>query len=331
MNTSAETQSHGIEIRHTRADGTLVHGTAKGDGSATVLKAHRFRWFRSIGLWGIQSSRDKEAQHWRIDAAAAALRDAGFTVTVHIDETVRRSVEDAEADRYERAEARAENFTERAAKASSRSDALRNESDRITSGYQGEPIKIGHHSEGRHRRDLERAHTKFGKSITEHDKARYYANRADAAANHQQFRESVRVTLRRIERLEADLRWWQRERDSAQTASASDRVERCDREITDLTEQIAYWKKHVEDFQAANPDYKIWGPGDFTVGDFARVNGTWHEVIRVNAKTLSVASNLRHHSLIQRAGEQFSHPRRIPYHQVFGRATVDEINGANNS
>lgn len=320
--------TEGIEIRHTRAEGTLVYGTAKGDGSADILKAHRFRWFRSIGVWGIQSSRDKEAQHWRIDNTAAALRDAGFTVTVHIDESVRRTIEDAEADRSERSEARADRFAQRASKAAARSEALRSDSDRITDGYQGEPIKIGHHSEARHRRDLERAHNKFGQSIAEHDNAQHYTHRAEAAANHQRFRESVRVTLRRIERLEADLHRWQRERDNAQAAGAPMRVERCKREITDLTEQIGYWKKHIDEFQAANPDYKIWGPDDFTKGDFAKLTGTWHEVIRINPKSLSVAWNVRHHSLLQRAGEQFSHPRRIPYHQVFGRASAEDINAA---
>jgi len=43
----------------------------------------------------------------------------------------------------------------------------------------GEPIKIGHHSERRHRKLIERNWERMGKSIAESDKAKEYERRAE--------------------------------------------------------------------------------------------------------------------------------------------------------
>ncbi len=69
-----------ITISHTAADGTLVEGTSKGDGTNTILKANGFRWFRTLGLWGIAASRDRQPNEYKINRAADALRAAGHTV-----------------------------------------------------------------------------------------------------------------------------------------------------------------------------------------------------------------------------------------------------------
>ena len=49
-----------ITITHTAADGTLADGMVRGDGTYEILKANGFHWFRSLGLMGIQSSRDRQ-------------------------------------------------------------------------------------------------------------------------------------------------------------------------------------------------------------------------------------------------------------------------------
>lgn len=91
-----------VYITHSRAQGTLVTGTAKGDGAANLLKPAGFRWSRNItaqtgeaqhtpaartgaGAWYVPRSRDTAAQAWRIEQAAAALRGAGFDVTTEIE------------------------------------------------------------------------------------------------------------------------------------------------------------------------------------------------------------------------------------------------------
>jgi hypothetical protein len=62
----------------------LVHGTTRGDGTNTILKAAGFRWFRTLGVWGIAGSSDRQLNQYKIDRVADALRTAGHTVTIDI-------------------------------------------------------------------------------------------------------------------------------------------------------------------------------------------------------------------------------------------------------
>ena len=62
---------------------------------------------------GIAQSRDHLAKRWQIDAAAEALRQAGFEVTVEIDDTP-RDVAEVKADRAERLDGRYERLTAKA-------------------------------------------------------------------------------------------------------------------------------------------------------------------------------------------------------------------------
>ena len=96
-----------LVITHTHAEGTLIDGTSKGDGTAEVLKANRWRWGRSIGAWFIPRSRDNRPDRYRVDTTAKALREAGFDVDLDLDETVRSTAE-VEADKIARTEGRAE-------------------------------------------------------------------------------------------------------------------------------------------------------------------------------------------------------------------------------
>ena len=47
----------------------------------------------------------------------------------------------------------------------------------------GQPILVGHHSEGRHRRDLNRIDSNMRKSIEAEEKANYYKEKAANAQN----------------------------------------------------------------------------------------------------------------------------------------------------
>jgi hypothetical protein len=56
-----------------------------------------------------------------------------------------------------------------------------------------------------------------------------------------------------------------------------------------LDGDIDYWLEHLA-VLAATGVYRLWGEGDFTKGDYCRLdNGSWYQVARVNRKTLSVA------------------------------------------
>ncbi|MFI2301984.1 DUF3560 domain-containing protein [Actinacidiphila glaucinigra] len=187
-----------ITITHTRADGTLVDGSSKGDGVYQLMSPHGFRYSRNLGQIYLPRSRDQRAQSWRIDAARAALEAAGHTVAVEIDEDKRRSFAEAEEERNDQAVDRSLRYGARAGRAQATSDAQWEQGRRIGHVLQGEPIKVGHHSEGRHRRDLERMDTLARKSMEGQRTAEYLAGRSEAAAHFQEHRENPPRTLRRI-------------------------------------------------------------------------------------------------------------------------------------
>ncbi|WP_328434553.1 DUF3560 domain-containing protein [Streptomyces sp. NBC_00425] len=279
-----------IEITHTRAEGTILTGSSKGDGVFELVRPHGFWFSRNVEGLYIKRSRDKEAQHWRINAAADALREAGHTVTVDIREEERRSFEEAEAERMERAAERAERYADRAGRAAATSDARWEAAHRISDGIpMGQPILVGHHSERRARRDVDRMHGHMAASIDAGKKASYYADRAKTAERYEAFRNDPHRTLRRLDRLGADLR--QQERYVARAQEEGWDAERHERLAEDLREEIACWQKIVE--QAKADGVKMWGPEDFAAGDYVLYLGSWYQVKRVNAKTLSVAWNLR--------------------------------------
>ncbi len=278
-----------ITITHTREGGTLLDGSQKGDGVYEIVSQHGFRSSRNVGIY-IRGSRDKEAQHWRINGAAAALRAAGHTVTVTINEDDDRSFSEIEEAREERAEDRAERFGERAGRAAAESVARRKKSDDIGRRFEGgQPILVDHHSAPGAFRAQERMHAHMQKSIEEQNRAGYWANKAEAAAAFKKHRNDPYRTLRRLEKLRAELR--QQQRYHAEAVAKGWAVDRHARRIRDLERDIAGWEEVVEKAKAEG--VKVWTPDDFAAGDFVRTGGSWYEVIRVNPKTLSIAWNLR--------------------------------------
>lgn len=274
-----------ITITHTRADGTLLEGSRKGDGVWEIVRQHGFRSSRSVGLY-ISHSRDKAAKLWNIGRAAKALRAAGWTVAIDIDEDTRRSFAEAEADRVERAGERADRFSGYADNAAARSEGrYKSAMDGIRGIEPGQPILVGHHSERGHRRALERHDNNMRASIREQEKAAHFASRAQAAGAYEAFRNNPGRTLRRIKTLEADLRRVERRlAEAGEAVTAWTAVQQRRRE--ELAEEIGYWQHVIA--KAEEDGFKVWGKADFKKGDFCRYEGRWYEVLRVNAKSLTI-------------------------------------------
>jgi uncharacterized protein DUF3560 len=328
-----------ITIVHTERDGTLIEGSSKGDGVYEVLLDLRcrgqgnWRYFRSLGQLGLGQSRDKPAQRWKIDTAAEALRAAGHQVEVSIDNDTRRTFAEAEADRYQRAEDRTLYHDEVAGRAAGRSEAAYRAEHRIIDGYPaGQPILVGHHSERRHRRDLERADAHRRRAWDEQDKAGYHADRADAAERYQAGRESVPVTLRRIAKLEAEARQVQRRLDGTDKfmsyghPATGEWREQLLTRARDINEELGYWRKHIAARQADGA--KVWEPADFAKGDFVQIGlGAWHEVIRVNKKTLTLPAIIAGPGRTVLRADESGYPwtDTVPYDKVTARKNAAEI------
>lgn len=288
-----------LTITHTHEAGTLIEGTSRGDGTAEVLKANGWRWGRSISSWYVPHSRDRLPKRYVVDATKRALEAAGFSVETDLDESL-RSAADVEAgkaarqdDRVAALEAKAARKQQKAVDADARASR-----DLQQLPPMGEPIKIGHHSEARHRAAFARVDSSMRRSIAASDEAAAAEYKAQAAAHTTTGRYAPTTVANRIKKLEADLRRLERSfvadvrdpdlgyRPATAEEIATRRTTHAAR-AAELADQIAYWKQ-VREEQIASGAAPGFGPETIVKGDQVKISGSWWEVARVNPKTVSV-------------------------------------------
>lgn len=319
-----------LHLTHTPAEGTLLDGTSRGDASAAALKAARqagggnWRWSRELDQWYIRQSRDRRVYTGQIEVTRKHLEAAGFDVVVELGDE-RRPVAEQEADRAQRSENRTARLEGRAAtlKASGEAGwkAAREYADLIPFG---QPILVGHHSEGRHRRLLAKIDNMDRKAIDQLKEGESAEQRAAAAAANQRHREHGATTMRRLEKLRADRRRVQRGMEQThgwdQQPLNEEQLERIrahyQPQAEDLDEKIAYWEEYLRGLAEAGV-YRVWTREDFTRGDFVLNRYGWAEVKRVNAKSLTIPHI---HDVLAEHGHTWS----LPYDEVRGRRSAEE-------
>jgi hypothetical protein len=274
-----------LTIEHTEAEGTLLLGTCRGDGSAGVVKGLGWRWGRSIGLWFVPRSRDAAPKRVLIEQTAVQLRAAGFEVEVVIDTTTgdRAEVEERLAGR---AEARAGRLQDRAEREQTKAEQRYAASRRIADGIPfGQPILLGHHSQARAERDARKIRSHMEASLEHQERANRAvaaAATADAATRH---RHSPVTVANRIERLGADIR--RMERSLAQSIAAGHPRQDLEDQLAIARADLEHWQK-VRAEQLATGQATNYSPENVAVGDLVKISGSWHTVARCNAKTVAV-------------------------------------------
>ena len=291
-----------LTITHTHEAGTTIDGTSKGDGTADVLKANGWRWGRSITAWYVPQSRDRLPKLHVIARTTNALQAAGFEVTTEIDSTHRPAAE-VEAGRIERQADRVEALKHKAERKSAADDAAWNDArqalDRLPEG--GEPIHVGHHSEGRHRNAIAKAERAMRRSIEATAEATRAQVCADVASHTTDSRYNPVTVANRVAKLAADIRDRTRRIDgyshkfsdtyTEHTPGATDAYrERLLAELEELNDKHDYWEA-VRAEQIATG--KAAGHTRETIkkGDQVKIRGQWREVLRANAKTVSVTTD----------------------------------------
>ncbi len=117
----------------------------------------------------------------------------------------------------ERAEARAERFGEYGARRAGEAESAREGVAAIAKHIPfGQPILVGHHSEGRARRDAARIDAGIRRAVRLWDVSAYWTERAQAAVAHARYKERTAVRARRIRGLESEHRGHLRDREQAQ-------------------------------------------------------------------------------------------------------------------
>ncbi|MEV6033647.1 DUF3560 domain-containing protein [Nonomuraea sp. NPDC052116] len=303
-----------ITIKHTHEDGTLIYGTRKGDGVYEIVKKWEngnFRYFPSMARQGLpciglRHSRDQVADRWAINAAAKALRAAGFEVTVEIDDTPRDRAQVLE-DKAERLEDRRDALETKANRHASAAAAAHDRADQISERFAGgQPKILGHHSQRRYEADQKRMHAAMGKSVREDKTAQEIAGRASAVGANMRYSAKPSVTKRRIDnavneikRIDRDLAGYTRRHldhhgnpyfiDKHEPASGDHR-ERLIARRAQLEDQLEYDRAQLELAKAAG--WIEWGPDNVHVGDLVEywVRGRKRSVLKVNKKTVAVES-----------------------------------------
>lgn len=285
-----------ISIEHTHAEGTLVHGTERGDGSRDALRKHRLRWSRNLGCWFVPQSRDRNARN--LEGLAEDLRAAGFDVEVSVDNE-RRAVADVQSDRLHRSAARADGLAAKAARldgeASAGAARTRELMDVIPFG---QPILVGHHSERRHRAHIGRIESsvqKTAEAFREAEGARYGAR---AAAANVARADSPSYIGNRIEEAERDLRAAQRGHRRLDGSSTGPLVER----VAEAEERLGYWRGELVRVQE-QLGVRVFAKADIEKGGAVKHRGRWSKVVRASAKSVSVETG-------------YSWTDRVPYTEI---------------
>lgn len=132
-------------------------------------------WSRSIEGW-VSRAKGGKARFYALDVLERnGFEDRGA-------EGERLTFMERIETQQDRAAARAERFEARAEATQERADSLYSSAHAMADCIPlGQPILVGHYSEGRDRRFRERIHQTFGRAFEEGDKAKYYERRAECA------------------------------------------------------------------------------------------------------------------------------------------------------
>lgn len=288
-----------------------MHGTARGDGSAPVIKSFGLRWSRNLGAWFVPQSRDRDARtgYRGLDLLKDALEGAGFEVELSICNE-RRATEDVIGDRLERSAERAERLDGRAERlageATSASAAAHRIMDMIPSG---QPVLVGHHSEKRHRRDLGRIDSAMGKAVQAHRDSEATARAADSARATVAQMDSPRYVQNRIEDAARDMRAAERGHRLIEGGYTGPLVER----LAEATERHDYWCAQMERIKASGT--KVYTKADIAKGDAVLIRHGWCKVARANAKTVAVET-------------EYSWTMKYPYAEIRGHRTAAQLAAA---
>lgn len=299
--------AHDLTLTHTETEGTLLHGTSRGDGVGPVITPLGWRWSRTLGLWYVPASRGREPGWVLISSTIAQLRSAGFLLCEEIDASL-ADRQELEEQRAARAQQRADRLNARADREEARARAAEEARAELSEWIPfGQPVLLGHHSQRRAERDGQRLRDLHEAAVTHRRRAQAARQAAAAASASVGARHSPSTVSERIHRLEAEIRRLQRAADDPAADEAF--RERIEDWLARDRADLEYWsgvrRQLVDDGVAT--DY---GPEVVRVGDSVRVGSRWYTVLRVNAKTVAVDVD--------------GHTGKVLWHKVLGHLRAED-------
>jgi hypothetical protein len=283
-------ETKGVWERNLEHEGLQVsHAQKPSQEIINKLKVAGFRWSRMQRLWYANETSE------RVKLLNEIAEYAGETGTK------KTFAEKMEA-KLERAESRAERYEELAEKTDAKGHEILNQAHKMAEIIPfGQPI---HGAADRNYRD--KIHNKQGRGFETLEKAEYFEQRAEAAAKFEDRTFNLGTTLRRIAKLEAQIRSdllasdrhifeWEGDLnrfrsgldDKRWTLLSRKHLEYIEARIPPIQEQIDYWKSIVKQKQEEE-GLKVWGPSDFKRGEQIRARGARAVIKRINPKSVTV-------------------------------------------
>ena len=245
---------------------------------------------------------DLGGKRWR--GAFSFWSDPTEALLERLPTTERTSFAERLEAKRERAEERAERYTEYAENAATRGDARLERARGMADGIPfGQPILVGHHSEKRDRAYRGRIHNNFAKGFEEHQKARHYEEKA-AAASRGTEEKSLPFMHRRLKEAETNLRKVTRSLAECERPDYAERCQGLDPEQlrlwivnakarqADDQEQVEYWQAQIaaKSAQVVEAGGAVFSPADVAKGDVVVIARRGPYLVeRVNALTVSVS------------------------------------------
>ena len=299
-----------LTITHTAAAGTLIEGTAAGDGTAEILRelaaatpgpGWRFSHRLNGGTWYVSRSRDRAPDLELIEATADRLRTAGHPVAIDV-EADRRPFAELVADRIKRQQARAEGLAAKASRAAATEGTAHAAHDKLPIWPFGQPVIEDRGLAAVRRR--RRAYEVARQATADRTEA---AAAPAAAAGTTRYRYAPAVVSNRIATLQAAIRRDERTHDGYRRtlfvdpsagqktvdvyppATGADREAALD-QIAAADDELAYWQQiHAEQLVAGQ--MQEYSKATIAPGDTVLIGQHWWPVLRANATTVTVRTD----------------------------------------
>jgi hypothetical protein len=302
----------GIRVEHS-GDGTVVYGTERGDEAArSALKAQGFKWSRSLNGWYLPRTWSASTRELRVRGLEARLGDR---VTVERGDLAKSgTAAERAAERTARAEELAQRHTQRAERAATEADVRFGRAHQIGDMIpMGQPILVGHHSEGRHRRDLARIDTNMRAGMEAQQRSVGETQAAASSAARAAMQTDPRAAARRLARSEAELRKVERRLNGTgkqihgeDTPASGDYRTRLEARARELRDEIAHDRSIAGELVASGSAAKF-GKHNVKPGDVVKVGGRGYVVHSTgpkNAKAMTEVGPLPYaYSQIQGVGK----------------------------
>lgn len=216
--------------------------------------------------------------------------DPTETLEAALQEVGRTSYAERLEAKRERAEDRAERYSEYAQHAQQRSGEAFASADAIMQNIPlGQPILVGHHSEGHARADRKRIDHAMDKACEESKKAEYWEHRAKSAEGTAKVIVNPAFAARRLKEAEVELRLVERRLSGQTSFGELDPAYRAQLEASRLEyqERVTHWREQLT--QAGGVRYS---KANVKAGDEVLIRGLWCKVEKANPTTVSAKTDI---------------------------------------